>query len=117
MLLDRSFDFLGGYCLLPNGFYWLLLVNGRYHSLLLVPTFSLNEVAGLRTATLLKKRLWHRCFPVNFAKFLRTPFLIEHLRWLLLDISKHLDTRDVECDYDTDSDDEDGLEYDEDDFD
>ena len=29
----------------------------------------------LRPATLLKKRLWHRCFPVNFAKFLRTPFL------------------------------------------
>ena len=26
-------------------------------------------------ATLLKKRLWHRCFPVNFMKFLRTPFL------------------------------------------
>ena len=25
-------------------------------------------------ATLLKKRLWHRCFPVNFAKFLKTPF-------------------------------------------
>ena len=23
---------------------------------------------------LLKKRLWHSCFPVNFAKFLRTPF-------------------------------------------
>ena len=35
-------------------------------------------------ATLLKKRLWHRCFPVNFAKFLRTPFLTEHLGWLLL---------------------------------
>ena len=34
--------------------------------------------------TLLKKRLWHRCFPVNFAKFLRTPFFTEHLRWLLL---------------------------------
>ena len=27
----------------------------------------------LMPATLLKKRLWHRCFPVNFAKFLRTP--------------------------------------------
>ena len=26
----------------------------------------------------------HRCLPVNFAKFLRTPFLIEHHRWLLL---------------------------------
>ena len=28
-----------------------------------------------RPATLLKKRLWHSCFPVNFTKFLRTPFL------------------------------------------
>ena len=24
------------------------------------------------------------CFPVNFAKFLRTPFFKEHRRWLLL---------------------------------
>ena len=24
------------------------------------------------------------CFPVNFAKFLRTPFTIEHVWWLLL---------------------------------
>ena len=38
-----------------------------------------NKAAGLRPATLLKKRLWHRCFPVNFAKFLGTPFLKEHL--------------------------------------
>ena len=30
---------------------------------------------GLKPATLLKKRLRHRCFPVNFAKFLRTSFL------------------------------------------
>ena len=30
---------------------------------------------GLRPATLLKKRLWHRCFPVKFWTFLRTPFL------------------------------------------
>ena len=27
-----------------------------------------------RAATLLK-RLWHRCFPKNFANFLKTPFL------------------------------------------
>ena len=38
----------------------------------------------IRPATLLKKRLWHRCFPVNFVKFLRTAFLTEHLWWLLL---------------------------------
>ena len=43
-----------------------------------------NEVEALRPVTLLKKRLWHRCFLVNFAKFLRTPFLTEHLWWLLL---------------------------------
>ena len=35
-----------------------------------------NKIAGL------KKRLWHRC-PVNFVKFLRTPFFVEHLWWLL----------------------------------
>ena len=32
-----------------------------------------NKVAGLSSATLLKKRLWHRCFLVNFMKFFRTP--------------------------------------------
>ena len=42
----------------------------------------------LRPATLLKKRLWRKCFAVNFAKFLRTPFFTEHLRWLLLPILK-----------------------------
>ena len=37
---------------------------------------KLQAIAGVlrRSATLLKKRLWHRCFPVNFAKFSRTPF-------------------------------------------
>ena len=34
-----------------------------------------NKVAGLSPATLLKTSLWRKCFPVNFAKFLRTPFL------------------------------------------
>ena len=43
-----------------------------------------NNVASLRSATLLKKRLWYRCFPVNFVNFLRT-FFIEHLWWLLLE--------------------------------
>ena len=34
-----------------------------------------NKVAGLlRLVTLLKKKLWHRCFPVNFVKYLRTFF-------------------------------------------
>ena len=37
-------------------------------------TLFFNKIADLRSATLLKKRFWCRCFPVNFAKFLRTPF-------------------------------------------
>ena len=41
---------------------------------------------GLRPATLLKKRLWHRCFLVNFLKFRRTAFLTEYLQWLVLTI-------------------------------
>ena len=30
------------------------------------------------------KRLWHRCFSVNFVKFLRRSFSTEQLRWLPL---------------------------------
>ena len=44
----------------------------------------LNKNTGLWPATLLLKRLWGRYFPVNFPKFLRTPFYIENLWWLLL---------------------------------
>ena len=29
---------------------------------------------GMKTATLLKKRIWSWHFPMNFAKLLRTPF-------------------------------------------
>ena len=36
--------------------------------------FFFNEVADLRPATLLKKKFWHRCISVNFAKFLITHF-------------------------------------------
>ena len=75
-----------------------------------------NKVVGLRPATLLKDRPWHRCFAVNFCEIsnnticyrtppacnfikketlaqvfscefweiLRTLFVTEHLRWLLL---------------------------------
>ena len=51
---------------------------------LLCQSLLFNKVAGLRTVNLLKKRFWYKCFPVNFLKFLKTPSIIEHLRWLLL---------------------------------
>ena len=39
-----------------------------------------------KVATLLNKILWHRSFPVNFANFLRTPFLQNAFRRLLLSV-------------------------------
>ena len=51
-----------------------------------VPQTFLNKVAGRRPATLLKKRLWYRCFQVNFVKFLRTPFLQDTSERLLLNV-------------------------------
>ena len=50
----------------------------------LCQSLDFNKIAGLRPATLLRKRLWNRYFPVNIMKFLRTPFVTEHLWWLLL---------------------------------
>ena len=47
---------------------------------------SQNPFFNKVPATLLKERSWRRCFPVNFAKFLRIPLFTEHLWWQLLDI-------------------------------
>ena len=44
----------------------------------------LIKLQALDSQFYLKKSLWHRCFPVNFVKFLRTQSFIQHLRWLLL---------------------------------
>ena len=44
----------------------------------------------IKLQTLLRKRRWHRRFPVNFTKFLRTSFFIEHLWWLLLDLLRQI---------------------------
>ena len=34
-----------------------------------------NKVAGLKACNFIKKRLQHTCFPIKYAKFLRTPIL------------------------------------------
>ena len=43
-----------------------------------------------RPATLLKKRLWYRCFPVNFAEFLGKTFLQNTSGRLLLELARNL---------------------------
>ena len=45
---------------------------------------SFDKVADLRPATLLKKKLQHSCFPVNFVKFLGKPLLQNASGQLLL---------------------------------
>ena len=50
-----------------------------------------DKVTGLRPATLFKKELWCRVFPVNFAKFLRTLFLQSTPERLLLELQLFFD--------------------------
>ena len=61
-----------------------LEISQKFTGKHLYQSLFLNKAKGLRPVTLLKSRLWHRCFAVNFAKFLRTPFFKEHLQWQLL---------------------------------
>ena len=51
----------------------------KFYRKTLVMESIFNKVAGF-----IKKRIRHRCSPVKFTKFLRTPFFTEDLRWLLL---------------------------------
>ena len=39
-----------------------------------------NKVAGLQAYNFINKRLQHRCFTVNIAKFIKNTYFEEHLR-------------------------------------
>ena len=43
-----------------------------------------NKAAALKACNPIKKRFQHRCFPMKFEKFLRTPFFTKEFQWLLL---------------------------------
>ena len=60
------------------------IVKHQYQSLFV------NKVADLRDAALLKKRLWHRSFPVNFVTFLRTPLVAASVFFLSLSYSQFI---------------------------
>ena len=60
--------------------------TGKY----LYQILFINEVDGWRLVTLSKKLL-PRCFPVNFAKILKTPFTqITYERLLLINVSEKI---------------------------
>ena len=50
------------------------------------PIFSIFSPRKILTAILLKNWLGYRCFPVNFVKFLATPFCIEHLQAIVSEL-------------------------------
>ena len=62
--------------------------------------FEIELQLAIKDYNIIKKRLRHRCFPVKFAKLLRTTFFTEHLRWLLLIFEvvtlKNVETTQVE---------------------
>ena len=39
-----------------------------------------SKVVARKGLQLIRKKLWYRCFPMNFSNFLNTPFLVAHLR-------------------------------------
>ena len=47
---------------------------------------NFTKFKGKQACDFIKKRLWHRYFPVNFAKFLRTSFLQNTSERLLLNV-------------------------------
>ena len=59
----------------------------KIHRKIPVPESLIFVPENLIKFFLLKKRLWYKCFPVNFAKFLRTLFFTGHLWWVLLKIN------------------------------
>ena len=65
--------------------------RGETKKIKLLSVFLLLSLVGhlvwtFYPANLLKKRLWHRFFPVSFAKFPRTAFLYRKPPWLLLSL-------------------------------
>ena len=53
----------------------LLEINVAEHfTETVVLRYSVKRPSGLQPATLLKKRLWYRRFPVNLAKFFKDTF-------------------------------------------
>ena len=65
----------------------------KFTGKLLCRSLFFNKVAGLRRATLLKKLLRRKCFPVNFAKFLRTTFLQNTSRRQFLEFPSNKDLK------------------------
>ena len=83
-----------------GGLLWekmFLEISQKFKGKHLCQSLFFNKVAGLRPANLLKKKLWHRCFRVNFEKFWRSSILtplddclfIDSWNWMLINSAKY----------------------------
>ena len=67
------------------------MITSHFMCVIKQPSYDENIEAAIgvvhSVCTLLKRKLWHICFPMNFAKFLRTLFLQNTSGQLLLKIS------------------------------
>ena len=68
----------------PDVFFWKTVLKTFAIKKTPVLESSFNRLARFKTSNFLKKRLQHRCFPVNIAKFLRTVILMKICEQLLL---------------------------------
>ena len=68
----------------------VLKIFSKFKGKHLCQSLFFNTVAGLRPVTLLKKRVWHIYFPVNFEKFWRTPFWQNTSGRLLLELIQYV---------------------------
>ena len=70
----------------PEVFYKKAILKNLQHSLQKIPVLEslYNKVAGLKACSAIKKRLQHRCFPVNIAKRLLLPLEVFYIRNLLI---------------------------------
>ena len=65
----------------PGSHVWVAVSNFR------VPATTFPIFLKFQACSFIKKRLWHRCFPVNIVQAFRTHVSIEHLWWQLLNIN------------------------------
>ena len=55
-------------------FFKISVLKNLFHFKTSMVEFLFNKVAALKACNFIKKKLQHKCFLVNIAKFLRTPY-------------------------------------------
>ena len=91
------FSYSKGYKLLREKLPLLFSDTGKIYTIKSTQVDKIYTIKSSlrRSATLFKKRLCHRCFPLNFVKFLRTSFLQNTSGRLLLNITDDLTKQDL----------------------